>query len=548
MSRLSATLIIADSDSQAVLLMKGGFGTALSVSEGCGTSISLRSETGRIASTEGVSRRKARKGGIALLIVSVLIASMMVLGAGLSVMSKPDRLTARSTFLAHAPILIESDAALTAANGVTSGSGTESDPFVIEGWNVDASGSNIGGIAVSNLTSHLVIRNVYVHSDGTSSIGIGLVNISNAVIEGNRVDYNAIGITAFMCTNITIENNVVDGAGVIDSVGIFAFNCSVVSVTGNIAINNMGIGIVDFNSVDMSIEGNAIIYSGVAGVALEMANLTEVRDNLVRANYAGILLIASNWSYISENVITNSTTTGIMMMSSMNNTIYSNFIGGTMSGEGATLMFCDDNLIYHNDFIDNGASPQASDLSTTNNWNVSYPEGGNHWNDHTSPDAFSGPAQDVAGSDGIVDTPYVLGGLGAQDDYPLVAPVMVGISPQAFFNYTPATGTAPATFNFDGSISWDPDDSPGSLEVRWDWESDGTWDTAWSTDKTAQHEYALAGSYNVTMEVRDMAGHSDNYTQHLEVEGLVIPEFTSVVIPIVSMIALFLIAVEVRRR
>jgi hypothetical protein len=49
------------------------------------------------------------------------------------------------------------------------------------------------------------------------------------------------------------------------------------------------------------------------------------------------------------------------------------------------------------------------------------------------------------------------------------------------------------------------DDTTASeaLEVRFDFEDDGTWDTAWSADKFAEHEYPDVGEYTIRMAVRD---------------------------------------------
>jgi len=44
-----------------------------------------------------------------------------------------------SAYTPHAPILIIGDANFLPANGVTGGSGTWNDPYVIEGWDINAS-------------------------------------------------------------------------------------------------------------------------------------------------------------------------------------------------------------------------------------------------------------------------------------------------------------------------------------------------------------------------------------------------------------------------
>lgn len=66
--------------------------------------------------------------------------------------------------------------------------------------------------------------------------------------------------------------------------------------------------------------------------------------------------------------------------------------------------------------------------------------------------------------------------------------------PTASFTVSPASGTTETDFAFDASASSDAEDAASVLRVRWDWESDGTWDTDYSTAKTAMHRYATAGS------------------------------------------------------
>ncbi len=63
--------------------------------------------------------------------------------------------------------------------------------------------------------------------------------------------------------------------------------------------------------------------------------------------------------------------------------------------------------------------------------------------------------------------------------------------------------------SMDASASYDSRDPGAVLEVRWDFEGDGTWDTTWSTTMTAQHQYGAPGSYPVQIEVRTSDGLTD---------------------------------------
>ena len=48
----------------------------------------------------------------------------------------------------------------------------------------------------------------------------------------------------------------------------------------------------------------------------------------------------------------------------------------------------------------------------------------------------------------------------------------------------------PAVFNFDASAVVDGEDAAAAVQVRWDFEDDGTWDTAYSTTRTVAKDYA----------------------------------------------------------
>ena len=72
--------------------------------------------------------------------------------------------------------------------------------------------------------------------------------------------------------------------------------------------------------------------------------------------------------------------------------------------------------------------------------------------------------------------------------------------PVARFTVTPGSGR---TFVVDASASTDDKTPVAKLKVRWDWENDGVWDTAYTTVKTASHKYASEGTYTIVLQVLD---------------------------------------------
>lgn len=79
-------------------------------------------------------------------------------------------------------------------------------------------------------------------------------------------------------------------------------------------------------------------------------------------------------------------------------------------------------------------------------------------------------------------------------------------APNAVLSTSATSGTPKTVFQFDASGSSDGLDPVSSLQVRWDFESDGTWDTGFSTTKTASHKYPTQGTKQVRVEVRNTAG------------------------------------------
>jgi formylglycine-generating enzyme required for sulfatase activity len=90
-------------------------------------------------------------------------------------------------------------------------------------------------------------------------------------------------------------------------------------------------------------------------------------------------------------------------------------------------------------------------------------------------------------------------------------------SPSASFVVNPEEGPYETThFSVDASSTTDLNHPLDSLEVHWDWEDDGNYDTSWTTAKADSHRYAYPGIFRIRMEVRDPDGNvSDTSNQVL---------------------------------
>jgi parallel beta-helix repeat protein len=284
-----------------------------------------------------------------------------------------------SAYTPHATISINGNAdfAAQAATNGWPGDGTKSNPYIIEGLDINAAGHGIAMLIANTNVSFKVLR-CYLHNTYTvPGIGIDLSGVSNGYLANNDCSNNPnYGI----CVYSNSSNN-----------SIFNNTCN--SETG---------GIVLGHSTNNTVSKNICDGGGQYGILFDSSSNNVVSDNICNYNFGGFILISdSSHNVICNNTVRNNGCTGIRIW----------------------YASCCNNRIWNNSIYRD--AEQAFDYGTNNWWNSS--DGyGNWWSDWTGPDSVL--------PYGIVDNPRsIFGSANAKDYYPrtldMIPPVCTITSP-----------------------------------------------------------------------------------------------------------------------
>ncbi len=351
---------------------------------------------------------------------------------------------------------------------------------------VDIDGLPTGQLLVANCTG-LAVTNLTI--SGTD-LGLGLYFVERASVTRNTLTGNGGGVALFRTGNSTVVGNNLSG-----------------NPLGGAGVGSSWNVLLDRNNVS-SIPGTGIAVVRSTGISV-------VRNNLT-GDSTGMFVYYSQMTRLVGNLVAGSQT-AIDVEDSPGGTIVLNEVRD--SAQGIAIQRSGGTRIYHNDFVNNTLQAWQSFPGTLPQqiWNDTYPSGGNYWSNYTVVDLSSGPNQDLPGADGIGDTPFEFPN-NAMDHYPLMRPYTPSNEPPfASFAVSPPTGDTRMTYTMDASTSWDLEDSTSSLQVRWDFQDDGTWDTPWSTAKVVQHTYPVAGIYGARLEVQDTGGLTNETTRTVAV-------------------------------
>ncbi len=189
-------------------------------------------------------------------------------------------------YTTHIPIHISGDSGFTSQNGVTGGSGTKDDPYIISGWYIDAGGGNYG-IHISDTSKYFVIKDCYILNatewDWGSS-GIELWRVSNGTIYNNTIKSSAIGIYVAHTNNLTISNNTVEYN---KNYGMYLYNYTEnIWIENNTIGNNTGNGIyMTYETKNVKIVSNLIFNNTKYGINIGWgASNCEIYNNSLYYN------------------------------------------------------------------------------------------------------------------------------------------------------------------------------------------------------------------------------------------------------------------------
>jgi parallel beta-helix repeat protein len=320
--------------------------------------------------------------------------------------------------------------------------------------------SNQIGTYLTDSHNNVFVSNNFTNNEG----GFYLDSSSNNTLVGNIMlnnhqNFGVSGESFFQFNNHIDTSNTVNGKPIYYIIGAANVIYDAHTNAGTIyLINSYDILVKDltltknlfgaflWNTTDSKIE-NVTVTNNSFGIELQHSSKIVLFSNNAESNVEGIQLASSNNNILVGNNVMNNSELGINLpQSSSSNIIGSNKVSDN-GGYGIQVLYnsnknifvannisknkypgisvaCDNNSVYHNNFVNNGqdfveGKLQVWSFQGNNTWDDGYPSGGNYWSDYIGMDAYCGPDQDIPGSDGIGDTPYVINTIN-KDRYPLM--------------------------------------------------------------------------------------------------------------------------------
>lgn len=273
-------------------------------------------------------------------------------------------------FTPHDPIYIQGNAGFTNESGVIWGDGSESDPYIIADWDINASSNR--GIYIQNTNVHFMIRACYIH-DGVENenTGIYLDNCSNGIIRDSNCSGNWYGIFLLnsSCANTIVNNTCSNNR--MDGIELYSL-CNNNTISNNTFSDNLD-GAHFESSRDNIFRDNVMTNNGVTMISYALEDCTTNDINIsntvngrpvyfyrdqsgitVPAN-AGEIILANCTNVVVQNQNIGYAHVGIEVAFSTNITIDNNTFSN--NSYGILLWFANNSTLSNNTIHNNDVSP-----------------------------------------------------------------------------------------------------------------------------------------------------------------------------------------------
>ncbi|MGY5873702.1 MAG: NosD domain-containing protein [Candidatus Thorarchaeota archaeon] len=281
-----------------------------------------------------LSRKSKKRGGILVSLTLMVTLIFLVASIPPTALSFTEENAFRivnrqvtSDLVVHDPILIESNYDF--ENQGWPGSGTPSDPYVIENLFIDNTVEYTANIKLYYTDAHVIIRNCVLTSG--SYYGIDCINLRNAdnclVTNCTLQNADSYGIRTLWCQNCNVTDNLFwrnnDGAH-------FHVGTRLVFADNTIT-QNYGFGMSVYDTDYGTIERNNITDNDSSGISVSVCDNFDVTHNTIDQCVKGIIAEGGSDVQLAHNIITDCDT-GIHVDHSMSQySVYNNTCnGGTL--------------------------------------------------------------------------------------------------------------------------------------------------------------------------------------------------------------------------
>jgi parallel beta-helix repeat protein len=316
--------------------------------------------------------------------------------------------------------------------------------IILEGSSNKISENNLANSTIGVEARFCSYNAIYENNvNNNSRYGILLSYSSYNTISGNRILWNSLdGVLLESASHNTLNQNKLE----LNSwYGIRLYNSSDYNTIShnNVAGNGAHGILLDACSYN-TLTGNNITANNWYGIHFwHSSNYNNIVANNMTNNDYGIWLLGSSYNTISQNNIVNNSVHGILLDSCFYNILTRNYIAAnnyygmyfwhasnyniviennvTSNDYVIWLLDSVNNTFYHNNFVNNEYQVLISPSGLINFWDNGYPSGGNYWSNYNGDDLYWGQYQNMTGSDGIGDMPYIIDG-NNKDNYPLIDP------------------------------------------------------------------------------------------------------------------------------